>query len=378
MKILSLDTETTIRHDASPFSKGNEEGLVAWSWATEEGSYAAMWAGPEPVQELLDPSTMLVGANIKFDLNWLSVHGVDFSDVMIWDVLCAQFVLDRQLVKFPSLNYCAEKYGLPIKLDVVKTDYWEKNIDTKDVPEDVLLEYAAYDAELALNVYKEQIKLMTPRQIQLVKLIGLDTLVLSEMECNGLVYDEDLCNEQAVKIGEEIEKITKELSRLYPGIPINFNSPMQLSAVLYGGTIVEVVKEQVGFFKTGKQAGQPKFRNVEVEHQLPRRFSPLHGSETSREGIYKTSEDVLRKLKGGGKQGRQLIECLLRLSKLDKLKGTYYEGLPKLNEEMHWPKGHLHGKFNQTLAATGRLTSSSPNQQNFAADIQDIFVSKFS
>src|SRR5690606_32608216 len=112
---------------------------------------------------------------------------------------------------------------LPVKLDVVKTEYWDKGIDTKDVPEDILLEYAAYDAQLTLDVYKEQIKVMTPRQIQLVKLIGLDTLVLSEMECNGLVYDEDLCNEQAVKIGEEIEKITKELSRLYPGIPINYN-----------------------------------------------------------------------------------------------------------------------------------------------------------
>lgn len=377
MTVLALDCETTTKYDASPFSEGNENGLVAWSCADEFGSYAGMWEGPNVIQKRLPSNVLVVGANIKFDLNWLSVHGVDFSNVKIWDVLCAQFVIERQLNKFPSLNYCAEKYGLPVKLDVVKTEYWDKGIDTKDVPEDILLEYAAYDAQLTLDVYKEQIKVMTPRQIQLVKLIGLDTLVLSEMECNGLVYDEDLCNEQAVKIGEEIEKITKELSRLYPGIPINYNSPVQLSAVLYGGTIVEVVKEQVGFFKTGKQAGQPKFRNVEVEHQLPRRFSPLHGSETSREGIYKTSEDVLRKLKGGGKQGRQLIECLLRLSKLDKLKGTYYEGLPKLNEEMHWPKGHLHGKFNQTLAATGRLTSSSPNQQNLAAEVQDIFISEF-
>jgi DNA polymerase-1 len=64
----------------------------------------------------------------------------------------------------------------------------------------------------------------------------------------------------------------------------------------------------------------------------------------------------------------------LELSKLEKRNGTYYKGLVKLREEMHWPENKLHGQFNQCVAATGRLSSSKPNLQNFDSSLQDIFI----
>lgn len=154
----------------------------------------------------------------------------------------------------------------------------------------------------------------------------------------------------------------------------NFNSGDHLSALLYGGVVYEHSKEHVGFYKTGAKAGQPKFKNVLIEHTFPRLFEPIKDSELKKEGYYETNEGVLKKLKGPNKK---IVELLLRLAKIEKLNGTYYRGLPKLNAEMRWPKGKLHGLLNQTLAGTGRLSSSKPNQQNFASELQDIFISDY-
>ena len=159
--------------------------------------------------------------------------------------------------------------------------------------------------------------------------------------------------------------------RIYPWL--NFNSNDHLSAFLYGGTIKEEGKEHVGFFKTGDKKGQPKYRNVIIEHILPRLYEPLKGTEMQKEGVFATDEGTLRKLKG--KKG--VIQNILELSKLEKLNGTYYKGLVKLRKEMNWEEGILHGQFNQTTAQTGRLSSSRPNLHNFSTELQDIFVSEY-
>lgn len=154
---------------------------------------------------------------------------------------------------------------------------------------------------------------------------------------------------------------------------LNLSSGDHLSAFLYGGIVKEDAKEMIGFFKTGEKKGQPKYKNIIIEHVLPRLYTPLKGSELQKEGMFATDEGTLRKLKGK----KATVDLLLELSKLEKLNGTYYKGLVKLREEMHWPKGLLHGQFNQTTAATGRLSSNKPNLQNFASELQDIFVSKY-
>lgn len=317
---------------------------------------------------------LVVGANFKHDVGVLRKVGVDFSGVKVWDVQLAEFLLSRQTHKFPSLNLICEKYGIPKKLDVVKTEYWEKGIETEDVPWPILSEYAAHDAAVTLQCAEKQMEEMNPRMQTLCRLMGQDLLILQEMEHNGITYDEELCKKKSVELDNEISKIKEELSSIYSHIPINWSSGDDVSSFLYGGVVVEEVKEHIGFFKTGAKAGQPKYKNGVIEHQLPRLFEPIKGSELKKEGFYETNEGVLKKLKGPHKS---VVDKLLRLSKLEKLNGTYYKGLPKLNEEMHWPKGKLHGQLNQTLAGTGRLSSSKPNQQNFASELQDIFISDY-
>jgi DNA polymerase I-like protein with 3'-5' exonuclease and polymerase domains len=214
------------------------------------------------------------------------------------------------------------------------------------------------------------VKLMTPAQRLLCKLQCMDLLILREMEGNGLLFDEDLCKSRSLEVDDQISAIKEQLSAIYPNIPINFGSNDHLSAFLYGGIIGEDAKEHVGFFKSGARAGEPKYKNVVIEHQLPRLYEPLKGSELLKEGMFATDEATLKKLRG--KKG--VINLLLELSKLEKRNGTYYKGLVKLREEMHWPENKLHGQFNQCVAATGRLSSSKPNLQNFDSSLQDIFI----
>jgi DNA polymerase-1 len=383
MNVLALDTEGPCFSDKEPW-KGNVYGdpspLVCFSYASADiAGVVEKWddEAADIVQQLLDKYSLVVGFNFKHDVAWLRRHGVNFSNVRIWDVQLAEFVLSRQHTKFPSLADTCLRYGIEPKQDVVKSEYWDKGIDTKDIPWSVLSEYAAHDASITLQCYHAQLGHLSPAQKKLVSLMSQDLLVLQEMEQNGIAFDAELCKQKELELDNEIFAINETLSKVYPDITINFNSTHQLSAFLYGGTIREVVKVLDGFYKGGARAGQPKLKNKEIEHVFPRLFIPVKGSELATEGLYGTNEGVLKKLKALDKKNNYIVAQLLKLAKLEKLNGTYYKGLPKLNEEMHWPKGKLHGTLNQTLAVSGRLSSSKPNQQNFASELQDIFVSQY-
>ena len=353
---LALDVECTTHNKGSPYDARNR--LVCYSAATLDDSHACLWheVARSNVQKLINCSSVVVGFNFKFDYHWLSKCGVDLTKSTIWDVQIAEFILSNQTHRFPSLNETCEKYNIPKKLDVVATEYWAKGIQTDEIPWHILEEYAAHDAAVTLKCYHAQRKLMTPEQIKLCQLMCMDMHVLKEMEANGLPFDEELCARRAQEVDARIREITEQLSAYYPSVPINFNSNDHLSAFLYGGVVKEEGKEHIGFFKTGERTGQPKYKNVTIEHQLPRLYQPLKGTELSKPGLYATDEGTLRKLKGK----KKTVELLLELSKLEKLNGTYYRGLCSLREQMHWPPGLLHGQFNQCVAQTGRLSSSKP------------------
>jgi len=311
--------------------------------------------------------------NFKFDLHWLIKEGVSFTGKKVWDVQIAEFIISHQTNRFPSLNDTCIKYGIPVKEDVVKSQYWEKGINTDEIPWPILESYAAHDAYITLLCYHAQLAIMTPQQIKLCQLQCEDMQILREMEANGLPFDEELCQVRAEELDDKISKTKQDLAGIYPNIPINFGSNDHLSAFLYGGIVREDSKEHIGFFKTGVKVGQPKFKNIEIEHILPRLYTPIKGSEMAKEGNFATDESTLRKLRG--KKG--VIEKILDLSKMEKLNGTYYRGLVKLRKEQGWDEGVLHGQFNQTTAISGRLSSSKPNLQNFATELQDIFVSNY-
>lgn len=378
---LVVDTETGRFEDRNNAYSKNSELVSVHSYTPETHSsirvsHSSGTDPPEPIKQQIEKAKLLIGFNFKFDLAFLrkaSLLPEQLPD--IWDVQLAHFLLSRQQSRMPSLNQVLEHYGLPLKYDIVKTEYWDKGIETSDVPWSILSEYGEYDCFGTYQAFlkqQEEFK-QKPQLYRLFRLQCKDLLVLHEMEWNGLKYNSEQCKETSEKLQIEIKAIEQQLSERVPGIPINYNSNDQLSAYLYGGVIKQEVRRVVGFYKTGSKTGQPRYKVEEVEHVVPRLVEPLKGSEMAKPGIFSTDENTLKKLKGG----KEEVALLLKLAKLSKLKETYYEGMNKLNNEMNWPKDMLHGNYNQCVAQTGRLSSSKPNQQNLSGDFLKMMESRY-
>jgi len=365
-----LDVETTIFQKGNPFSRRNKLVLAGI------GDYQGL--DRKEIQDRVTSTNLLVGFNIKFDLHWIQRHEIDFSHCTVWDCQLADFLLSGQSNPYPSLNYVASKYGFNSKLDVVADEYWSKGIDTPDIPEDVLQAYLKQDLLLTEKVYHHQFNLFQndPQLFKLFKLHCQDLLVLQSMEYNGMLFDVEAAKELATKEELRIKNIEAELKEGYENIPINFQSRDHLSAYLYGGTIVDEVRLPIGVYKTGAKTGLPRYKVVEYKYELPQLLKPADGSELAKEGYYATDEGTLRSIKCN-KQARKRLDLILERSKSSKLIGTYYRGIPELIQTMDWPDGTLHGNFNQCVATTGRLSSSKPNLQNFAGQVDALLISRY-
>lgn len=363
MKVLCIDVETTTNNRGNPFDSNNNLVSVAFNSDNNYNCCGSDYS--DTVQRAISEADVLVGFNIKFDLHWLRRTGYNISNIKVWDCQIAEFVLSRQRTKYPALNDCLIKYGLEPKLDVVKTEYWDKGIDTNQIPWDILAEYNIQDVKQTLELYHKQQEIATPIQKRLIQLCCMDLLTLQEMEYNGIHVDLDDCLTSCVAIKQQINDITNKLQNKYPHIPINFDSPDHLSAYLYGGIIKEDSKELVGLFKTGLKANTPKYKNIVIEHQLSGFAKPIPGSELKKEGLYSTGESVLQQLKD--KTGT--VDLLLKFAQLTKVK-EFFEGFIKINKDTNWPRNRIHGNFNQVSTSTGRLSSTKPNLQNMCPELQ--------
>lgn len=342
-----------------------------------------------PYQHLLDVfqtkinlSDMVVGFNLKFDIHWLRRYGITFRDKRVWDCQLYHFIQSKQRHRMPSMDDVAASWGEIKKLDIVKTEYWEKGLDTDQVPWHILEEYAEQDKKVNLAIFKKQwaeFQNLPDNRKKLILLQMKDLLVLQQMEYNGQFYN----REKSLRMGGELEKkiqeIDSRLAKLILGEPINFNSDEQVSYFLYGGKIITKVREEYLFsYKDPKKAPIKKEHWIEKERTLPRIFNPLERTEKQKEGVYSTDKTTLLKLKKGASRFQMsIIDTLLERSKIEKRKSTYCFGTVKLLDENCWENQTLHGQFHQCVAVTGRLSSSKPNLQNQDEQMQVCFESRF-
>ena len=332
----------------------------------------------ELLRSNLESADLIVGFNLKFDANWARKYGIDYSNWKVWDCQICHFILTNQTTPYPSLNGVAEHYGLGSKLDKI-AEYWDAGIQTYEIDYDELREYLEQDVSLTLQIYYKQMEeLNTTKQHlrKLVQLSNMDILTLADMEFNGLLYNFELSKTKAESLTNEIEELDRSLSSFYSIEGLNWNSNDHLSAILYGGLLKTQGRETVE--RTLKD-GTVKVseRNCIIEQEMPRLVDPLPRSECAKEGYWKTSEDVLKSLKAKGK-AKEIIQLVLKRSLLDKELNTYALGLPKLYEEKHYSENLIHGQFNQVVARTGRLSSSSPNLQNFSKAAKECIISRYS
>jgi DNA polymerase I-like protein with 3'-5' exonuclease and polymerase domains len=381
MKYLTLDCETTTFQKGNPYSKTNKLCYVGLK--TSEGVYKDFkieyddnpyGEALNEIQELIDSHDYLVGFNIKFDLHWLLRYGLCLDNKRCFDTQLAEFIISNQLRSYPGLNDTAISYGLEGKLDTVATEYWDKGLDTTQVPEDLLREYLKQDVEQTWEVFCEQQELVKP-YTALVSLANQDLLTLLEIEHNGMLYDTKRSITEGDLLQGKLDELDAELMGLSGFDDFNPGSGDHISAVLYGGSIkIPIRVHYTRTLKDGTVKQKEKWGDKELT--FPQLVRPPKGSELKKEGFYATNEATLLSLRPTGK-AKQFVNLIQKRSSLEKLRGTYLHGIPKLMNTMQWPSNMIHGTLNQCVAITGRLSSSKPNMQNFDVDLGYLFRTRY-
>lgn len=406
-EVLTLDVETTTFQKGNPFSRRNKlctVGIlnsVGYSDFDIEYSNGPYGGKLKTIQEMVGASDLIIGFNLKFDIHWLRRYIDDLVLPDVWDCQLAEFILSHQSNTYPSLDKSLDRVGLAPKLDVVRVEYWDRGIDTPEIPWDILAEYQKQDVVQTSELYKKQKETFEagdPRLYEMFKLQCKDLLILEDMEFQGMLLDTQLANQKAEELESRINSIMAEIGKLADE-RINWGSSDHVSVYLYGGTIpfkVRVATERV--LKSGETKFGEKWGISNVD--FPRLVSPLERSESAAtsgmsdedistrnkqlEGagrrpiqrIYSVDEATLRGLKAKGRTKR-IIELLLDRAECSKLLSTYYKGIPDLVKEMDWPEGEIHGQFNQCVAITSRLSSSKPNLQNLAGITKPLYISRY-
>lgn len=323
-EILSLDTETTS-------TNAIEAELVGLSFSVEEHEafYVPVPSEREEAEKVVaifkpiyeNERILKVGQNIKYDIEVLRHYGVEVRG-RLFDTMIAHYLLQPELRH--NMDYMAEVYlnYKTIHIEELIGPKGKQQANMRDLPPGEIYEYAAEDADITLrlkNVLEPKLKEVNAERLFWDIEMPLVN-VLADMELTGVRLDTKALQETSQGLGKRLEELEQRIYR-QAGHSFNIASPKQVGDVLFD-----------------------EMKLVEK----PRK---------TKKGQFVTSEEVLQQLRGKA----PIVADILDYRGLRKLLSTYIEALPKLVN----PKtGHIHTSFNQTVTATGRLSSSDPNLQN--------------
>ncbi len=323
-KILALDTETTGTEPMEAELVG-----MSFSFAENQGFYVPVPAEREEALKIVNEfrkvfeneKSLKVGQNIKYDMIVLQNYGVEVKGPL-FDTMVAHYVLQPELRH--GMDYLAEIYlhyqTIHIEELIGPKGKNQKNMRDLD-PKDIY-RYACEDADVTLklkNVLEKELKendaekLFYEIEMPLVP-------VLVNIESNGVLLDTEALKQSSEHFTAQMAAIEKEIYEL-AGEEFNIASPKQVGEILFD-----------------------KLKIVDKARK-------------TKTGQYVTSEEVLESLR----HKHPVVEKILEHRGLKKLLGTYIDALPLL---MNPRTGRVHTSFNQTVTATGRLSSSNPNLQN--------------
>ena len=330
-EILSLDTETT---STSPI----EAELVGLSFSVEESKafYVPVPENHEEAQKVVElfrpvyenESIMKVGQNIKYDLEVLMKYGINLKG-QLFDTMIAHYLIQPELRH--NMDYMAEVYlnYQTIHIDELIGPKGKNQRSMRSLSPTQVYEYAAEDADITLklkNILEPKLKEANAESLFYEIEMPL-VPVLAEMEMNGVLIDTESLKETSRLFTERLIEIERHIYEL-AGEEFNISSPKQVGDILFG-------KMQI-----------------------------IEKPKKTKTGQYVTSEEVLQQLR----HKHPIVDEILNFRGLKKLLGTYVDALPKL---INPQTGHIHTSFNQTVTATGRLSSSDPNLQNIPVRGED-------
>jgi DNA polymerase-1 len=337
-KRFAVDLETTSLQPLAAEVVG-----LAFSWQEGVAHYLAV-RGPEGAATL-DPAATLeklrpvfesvkgakVNQNIKYDLLVLRGQGIHLAGIA-GDPMVADYLLHAG-ERSHNLEELARRYlnhrVIPITDLIGKKSKKQPQLSMAQVETARVSVYAGEDADVAwrlAGLLEGELDRQTATPLRrLYDNLEVPLIeVLAELEANGIRLDVPLLCKLSEEMGREMAAIEKEIYAL-AGHPFNIGSLPQLRTILFD------------------------------ELKLP-----VQG-RTGITGAPSTDQEALEKLAALGVPGSALPRKILEHRHLAKLKSTYVDALP----EMILPKtGRVHASFNQTVAATGRLSSSDPNLQN--------------
>jgi DNA polymerase-1 len=279
-----------------------------------------------PILEKLKPfyeneKILKIGQNIKYDYIILKNYDIEVKG-KFFDTMVAHYLLQPEVRH--NMDFLAEIYlqYKTIHIDELIGAKGKNQKSMRDLSPEQVYEYACEDADVTLklkNIFEKELEkndltdLFYETEMPLV-------LVLADMELNGIRLDGNALKESSIIITEKLIGIENKIFEM-AGSSFNINSAQQVGEVLFD------------------------------------RLKIIEKAKKTKTGQYSTSEEVLEGLKGK----HPIIEKILEFRGLRKLLSTYINALPDLIN----PKtGKIHSSFNQTVAATGRLSSTNPNLQN--------------
>ena len=302
---------------------------MSFSIAENEAFYVPVPADQEEALKIVNEfrpvfeneNSLKVGQNIKYDMIVLQNYGVQVKGPL-FDTMIAHYVLQPELRH--GMDYLAEIYlrYQTIHIDELIGPKGKNQKNMRDLAPKDVYRYACEDADVTLklkNVLEKELKendaerLFYDIEMPLVP-------VLVNIERNGVLLDTEALKQSSAHFTAQMENIEKEIYEL-AGETFNIASPKQVGEVLFD-----------------------KLRIVEK-------------AKKTKTGQYVTSEEVLESLR----HKHPVVEKILEHRGLKKLLGTYIDALPQL---INPRTGRVHTSFNQTVTATGRLSSSNPNLQN--------------
>jgi DNA polymerase I len=326
---IAVDTETTslrpVDADLCGLSFSWRSGSA---WYVGVRSHVAPTLDPTATLEALrtvleDPAIRKVGQNLKYDITVLAGAGIALAGEL-FDTMIAASLLNPERRGVGMDDLARDLLGVTTTPITTLIGKGKNQRSMLDVPMDELTAYAAEDADVTWRLYERlerEIGAAGDALARLFREVEMPLVrVLAAMERAGVTLDVDLLRAYRSQLVARIDDLRTRVVEA-AGCDFNVDSPKQLADVLFGRLALPVVKKTKTGFSTDAEVLETLA--AQSEHPLP----PL----------------------------------LLEYRELTKLLGTYVDPLPTYVSPR---TGRLHASFNQTGAATGRLSSSDPNIQN--------------